>query len=153
MTPTVRQAVIQDVERLTPLFDAYRWFYGRTGEIAAARVFLPARFTNKESTLFIAHEAETPVGFARLYPSFSSVSLARVFIPNDLFVQEQARRNKVASRLISAAATYAGDGWGPTPLALHRRNERCRSGPLSLSRLEAAIHRSPSITSLFQRDA
>jgi ribosomal protein S18 acetylase RimI-like enzyme len=75
--------------------------------VAAARTFLLARFANRESTLFIAHQGEMAIGFAQLYPSFSSVSLARIFILNDLFVQEQARRTGVASSLLSAAATFA----------------------------------------------
>ena len=107
MTHTVRQATVDDVEPLVPLFDAYRQFYGRTSDVAAARTFLLARFANRESTLFIAHQGEMAIGFAQLYPSFSSVSLARIFILNDLFVQEQARRTGVASSLLSAAATFA----------------------------------------------
>ena len=105
MTHTIRQATVDDVEQLVPLFDAYRQFYGRTSDVAAARAL--ARCANKESTLFIAHEGDTAIGFAHLYPSFSSVSLARIFILNDLFVQEQARRTRVASSLLSAAATFA----------------------------------------------
>ncbi|CBK40828.1 Acetyltransferase, GNAT family [Nitrospira defluvii] len=107
MTHTIRQATVDDVEQLVPLFDAYRQFYGRTSDVAAARTFLLARFASRESTLFIAHQGEMAIGFAQLYPSFSSVSLARIFILNDLFVQEQARRTGVASSLLSAAATFA----------------------------------------------
>jgi len=107
MAHTIRQATVDDVEQLAPLFDAYRQFYGRTSDVAAAQAFLLARFANRESTLFIAHQREMAIGFAQLYPSFSSVSLARIFILNDLFVQEQARRTGVASSLLSAAATFA----------------------------------------------
>lgn len=107
MAHTIRQATVDDVEPLVPLFDAYRQFYGRTSDVAAARTFLLARFANRESTLFIAHQGEMAIGFAQLYPSFSSVSLARIFILNDLFVQEQARRTGVASSLLSAAAIFA----------------------------------------------
>ena len=107
MAHTIRQATVDDVEPLVPLFDAYRQFYGRTSDVAAARTFLLARFANRESTLFIAHQGEMAIGFAQLYPSFSSVSLARIFILNDLFLQEQARRTGVASSLLSAAATFA----------------------------------------------
>lgn len=71
------------------------------------REFLLARFNHGESVLFIAHEGNIPVGFTQLYPSFSSVSLARVFVLNDLFVHEQARRKGVASKLMSAATEFA----------------------------------------------
>ncbi|MCC6968183.1 MAG: GNAT family N-acetyltransferase [Nitrospira sp.] len=107
MTHTIRQATVEDVEQLAPLFDAYRRFYGRTSDVAAAQAFLLARFANRESTLFMAHAGNVAVGFAQLYSNFSSVSLARTFILNDLFVQEQARRTGVASSLLSAAATFA----------------------------------------------
>jgi len=104
---TIRQAVLADIEELTSLFDCYRQFYGRSSDIPAAKEFLLARFNHGESVLFIAHERGVPVGFTQLYPSFSSVSLARVFILNDLFVHEQARRKGVASTLMSTAIEFA----------------------------------------------
>jgi len=107
MAHTVRQATIYDLDQLVPLFDSYRQFYGRESDRRAAREFLLARFHNKESTVFIAHENEKAIGFTQLYPSFLSISLARVYILNDLFVHEQARRRGVASALMSAAVQFA----------------------------------------------
>lgn len=106
-TITVRQAVLSDLEALVPLFDAYRRFYGRASDVRAARAFLLARFDHGESILFIAFEDGTPIGFTQLYPSFSSISLARIFILNDLYVHEDARRKGVASKLMSAAVEFA----------------------------------------------
>ena len=106
-TLTVRQAVLADLDALVPLFDGYRQFYGKTSDEAAARAFLRARFEHGESFVFIALDGDTPVGFTQLYPSFSSVSLARVFVLNDLFVQAQARRRGVASALLSAATQFS----------------------------------------------
>ncbi|NOT84029.1 MAG: GNAT family N-acetyltransferase [Methylococcaceae bacterium] len=102
-----RQAVLSDLDALAPLFDDYRQFYGRTAHVPAARAFLLDRFNHGESTLFIANEGNAAVGFIQLYPSFSSVSLARTFILNDLFVQECARRKGVASKLLLAAVEFA----------------------------------------------
>jgi ribosomal protein S18 acetylase RimI-like enzyme len=107
-TITVRQAVLSDLEALAPLFDSYRQFYGRPSDLPAAIEFLLARFNHGESVLFIAHEGNQAIGFTQLYPSFSSVSLARTFVLNDLFVCECARRKGVASKLMSAAVDYAG---------------------------------------------
>lgn len=104
---TVRQSSLSDLEVLVPLFDSYRQFYGRTSDVRAAKGFLADRFNHGESVLFIAHEENTPIGFAQLYPSFSSVSLARTFVLNDLFVDEKARRKGAASNLISAVVEYA----------------------------------------------
>jgi GNAT superfamily N-acetyltransferase len=107
-TITIRQAVLSDLEALAPLFDNYRQFYGRPSDLQAATEFLSARFNHGESVLFIAHEGNQAIGFTQLYPSFSSVSLARTFVLNDLFVCEHARRKGVASKLMSAAVDYAG---------------------------------------------
>lgn len=104
---TVRQAALADLEDLVPLFDGYRQFYGKAGDLAAARAFLRSRFDHGESVVFIACHGDKPIGFTQLYPSFSSVSLARVFILNDLFVHERARRTGAASKLLGAATEYA----------------------------------------------
>ena len=104
---TVRQAVFADSEALAPLFDAYRRFYKQPPDLDAAKAFLHDRFDHGESVLFLASNAEVPVGFTQLYPSFSSVALARTFILNDLFVAEGWRRKGVASKLLGAATEYA----------------------------------------------
>jgi GNAT superfamily N-acetyltransferase len=104
---SVRQAVFADLQELATLFDQYRQFQGQTSSIAAARSFLRERFNHGESVVFICHDGDAPVGFAQLYPSFSSVSLSRVFVVNDLFVHESGRRKGVASLLLSAVESYA----------------------------------------------
>lgn len=104
---SVRKAILSDIEALVPLFDSYRQFYGRESDLPGAREFLLARFNHGESTLFIAHEAGVAIGFAQLYPSFSSVSLARTFILNDLFVCESHRKKGVGKLLIAAAVEFA----------------------------------------------
>ncbi len=106
-TITIRQAVLSDIDALASLFDNYRQFYDRASDVDAACEFMTARFNHGESVVFIAHEDNTPVGFVQLYPSFSSVSLARTFVLNDLFVREQWRRSGIASQLMGAAVEFA----------------------------------------------
>jgi len=103
----VRQAVLADLEALSGLLDRYRVFQGRPSDCAAARAFLQARFEHGESAIFIAHVGGEPGGFAQLYPSFSTVALARVFVLNDLYVAEAGRRRGVASALLAALEAYA----------------------------------------------
>ena len=104
---TVRQAVFSDLEELAELFNQYRVFQGKASDLQAAQSFLRQRFDHGESVVFIAHENSLPLGFAQLYPSYSSTSLARVFILNDLFVTESGRRKGIASRLLAALESYA----------------------------------------------
>ncbi len=116
---TIRQAVFADLEELAPLFDQHRVAQGQNSDLPAARGFLQARFNHGESVLFVAVQREVrdvrdvrdgpnaAVGLAQLYPSFSSTSLARVFVLNDLFVHASARRQGVASQLLAAVERYA----------------------------------------------
>jgi GNAT superfamily N-acetyltransferase len=104
---SVRQAVLSDLPVLAPLFDAYRQFYGRSPDPAAAESFLRERFNHGESVVFLAQAESAAAGFTQLYPSFSSVSLARTFILNDLFVVPAQRRTGVGSELLRAAVEYA----------------------------------------------
>ena len=104
---TVRHAVFSDLEALSQLFNQYRVFQGNARDPLAAAAFLQARFDHSESVVFLALEGHIPVGFAQLYPSYSSTALARVFILNDLFVHESGRRKGVGSQLLSAVESYA----------------------------------------------
>jgi GNAT superfamily N-acetyltransferase len=103
----VRLALHDDLEDLARLFDQYRVFQGQASDPAAGRAFLCSRLDQKESILFLAFERDEAVGLAQLYPSFSSVALAKVFILNDLFVVPQCRRRGVATFLLSAVERYA----------------------------------------------
>ncbi len=103
---SVRQATSADLETLVPLFDGYRQFYGQPCERDRVREFLNERLTQGDSVLFIAEAAGRAVGFTQLYPSFSSVSMARIFILNDLFVVPEARRSGVARLLLDAAVRH-----------------------------------------------
>jgi GNAT superfamily N-acetyltransferase len=114
----VRQATIFDVEMIVPLYDAYRQFYRRPSDPALARRFLLERFQHSESIIFLAvKEDGAAIGFTQLFPSFSSVSAARIFILNDLFVSAEARRKRVGSLLLDAAARF-GRGAGAVRLTL-----------------------------------
>ncbi|GAA3945762.1 GNAT family N-acetyltransferase [Allohahella marinimesophila] len=104
---TVHQAIRSDLDDVAELFDKYRQFYGQPSDIQAARRFLLARVNNGESIILLAKQGEQIVGFAQLFPAFSSVSLARTFILNDLYVSPAGRRQGVATRLLLAAEEFA----------------------------------------------
>jgi len=109
MTPhlSVRQAVLADLYAVAHLFDGYRQFYGQASDVAAAQHFLLQRFEHGQSVILLAEHQGEVVGFTQLYPSFSSVSMARVFVLNDLFVLATARRLGVGKALLRAAADHA----------------------------------------------
>lgn len=108
MSITVRQATIHDLDLVAPLFDAYRVFYGQAPDIAASARFLRERFQHHESVVMLAIDEEGEgVGFVQLYPFFTSVRLARLYLLNDLFVAAKARRRGVGAALMHEAMDYA----------------------------------------------
>lgn len=106
MNIEVRRATVADVDALTPLFDAYRQFYGEPGNPVRARDFLAERLSRDESVVFIAEDDGAAVGFVQLYPSFSSVQTARLWILNDLFVRRESRHRGAARALLDAAVAF-----------------------------------------------
>ena len=95
MSITVRQATIHDLDRVAPLFDAYRVFYGQPADIERATRFLHERFQHHDTVIMLAVDSEGEgVGFVQLFPMFTSVCTARTYLLNDLFVAPAARRHR-----------------------------------------------------------
>lgn len=109
MPATIAHATPADLDALARLFDAYRQFYGQPSDVDAARDWLRSRLRFGESKVLLARQADALVGFVQLYPSFSSVRLARSWILNDLFVLPATRRQGIARTLLDAAAGFARD--------------------------------------------
>ncbi|UBH26468.1 GNAT family N-acetyltransferase [Aeromonas enteropelogenes] len=102
------RAGMDDLDIISPLFNAYRIFYGQQEDMTLARHFLAERLSQQESVIFFARDKQgAGIGFTQLYPSFSSVSVMPIWILNDLYVVAQARRAGVATQLMGAAKTFA----------------------------------------------
>lgn len=106
MTIAVRTATLSDIDRVAPLFDAYRGFYGQTSDLPRSRDWLQQRLSHNEATMLWAECDDTAVGFTLLYPSWSSVSTGPVLVLNDLYVEASARRRGVALALLRAAEEH-----------------------------------------------
>ena len=123
---TVRRAATGDLDTLADLFDDYRAFYDCPRDRSAARAFLSDRVIRGESIILVAH-LDRVVGFAQLYPAFSSISMARTMVLNDLFVLPNVRRHGIAGLLIDAAVAHARDvGAVRVELATQRTNDNAQ---------------------------
>jgi ribosomal protein S18 acetylase RimI-like enzyme len=105
----ITQATLEHLDLLTPLFVKYREFYGALAYPDSSRAFLEKRLRRKESVIYLAlaDDDNKLLGFCQLYPSFSSLSLKRVWILNDIYVAEESRRQLVADNLIRTAKKMA----------------------------------------------
>jgi len=81
---SILKATGNDLDSLAELFDLYRVFYQQQSNINGAKEFIKDRLSNEESVIFLAFDENNPVGFVQLYPSFSSVSMKRTWVLNDL---------------------------------------------------------------------
>lgn len=102
----IHTGTIADLDALSILFDQYRIFYKQPSDINASREFLEMRMQLKESVIFIATYDHVVVGFTQLYPSFSSVTMQRTLILNDLYVLSEYRGKGVASALLEHAKEF-----------------------------------------------
>jgi GNAT superfamily N-acetyltransferase len=105
---TIVRAESSDLERVVPLFDGYRRFYRKPSEPERVRAFLADRLRNGDSIIFLAEESRggPATGFTQLYPIFSSVSIGRALILNDLFVVPASRGRGVGAALLERAAAF-----------------------------------------------
>lgn len=103
MAITIKRATAEDVALVTPLFNAYRMFYGKHSDIGAAAEFLTQRLQNNQSVIYLAFDGDKAVGFTQLYPIFSSVSLKNAWLLNDMYVSESHRGQHISTLLLEAA--------------------------------------------------
>lgn len=106
------QAKREHIPLIVPLFDLYRQFYQQQTDREGAHAFLTHRFQERSSVLFLAirvdkGEDQRPCGFTQLYPTFSSTSMQRLWILNDLFVLPEERRKGIGKLLLEQAYVFA----------------------------------------------
>jgi ribosomal protein S18 acetylase RimI-like enzyme len=108
--------------QVAELFDSYKQFYGQPSDLVGATRFIGERLKTDESVIYVAlaDESESvsgPVGFVQLYPVYSSISMKRAWILNDLYVKPEARTAGIGRKLMKRCEELARDS-GAAYLAL-----------------------------------
>ncbi|MGM0921263.1 MAG: GNAT family N-acetyltransferase [Bacillota bacterium] len=102
----IYQAGIEDLEGVSNLFNLYRVFYQQTSDLEGAKRYIKKRLESKDSVIFVVKDIQKYVGFTQLYPTFSSISMKRAWILNDLYVDTEAR-NGIGEMLLYKSKDYA----------------------------------------------
>lgn len=102
----ILQATIDHVGYVAVLFDAYRQYYGQDSDLEGAKKFLSERIQQNESVIFVAFKDGQALGFTQLYPAFSSVSMKRQWVLNDLFVKADARNLGIGKAILQTAQEF-----------------------------------------------
>lgn len=107
----IRRINKAETELVTDLFDKYRVFYKQQPDIERAEKFIQTRLDSNESVIFVAladeQDKTIPVGFTQLYPTYSSVRMAKNWILNDLYVEPAYRKQGIGEQLIKTAMEFA----------------------------------------------
>jgi GNAT superfamily N-acetyltransferase len=103
---TIRQATIQDLSKIVPIFDSYRAYFKQQKDPVRVEQFLFEKFEHMESVIFIAQLEDEVVGFAQLYPIFSSLTLQRVWLLNDFFIAEEYWGSGVGTQLFAKVKEF-----------------------------------------------
>ncbi|MEO5911889.1 MAG: GNAT family N-acetyltransferase [Pelobium sp.] len=95
------------------LFNKYRIFYKQPSNMELCRKFITDRLKNNESVIFVAttkeNEKIVPTGFTQLYPKFSSGKAIKIWVLNDLYVDENYRNRGIGENLIHRVLTFVKD--------------------------------------------
>lgn len=93
------------------LFNKYRIFYKQRSDIDLCRKFINDRLKNNESVIFVAIIEENkrviPIGFTQLYPKFSSGKAIKIWVLNDLYVEQNYRNKGIGENLINRVLEFA----------------------------------------------
>lgn len=106
----IRKATIKDLDKLTTLFDQYLVFYKKPSNIDKHKAYLKERIEKNEAIIFMAFDDEITdkaIGFTLIYVTFSSLSLNKILILNDLYVDSYIRKNGVGEKLILQTVVLA----------------------------------------------
>jgi ribosomal protein S18 acetylase RimI-like enzyme len=106
---TIRPAAFSDAPDLARLFDAYRVFYKRDSDPAAAHAFVADQLQKAVTRFFIARDDATnaALGFVHLIPSLGTLAMRPIWYLEDLFVIPEARRRGVGRALMLRAEQFA----------------------------------------------
>ncbi len=96
----IKRCNINDLERLVPLFDDYRQHFKQASDLVAVKTYLAERLETKDALIYLAQSGEELHGFVVLYPSFSSIGLAPIWILNDFYLKSGNNKRLMAKKLL-----------------------------------------------------
>ena len=99
----IYRATSNHLEEVAHIFNQYRQWYHQSSDLNGALAFIRERLERKDSVIFVAVQENQLLGFVQLYPSYSSISMKRTWILNDLYVIPEARQEGVGQKLMNAS--------------------------------------------------
>jgi len=107
----VKQCRLEDLPKLSLIFDEYRIHFEQEPNLEAATNFLKERIENNQAVIFVAVDEESKdiMGFTLLYPMYSSLKVKSTWTLNDMYITENYRKFGVATRLLDHVKTFGAE--------------------------------------------
>jgi len=104
----IEAALMKHLPELLRLYVAYRIFYREPPEEQRAAAFLRERVGQSSGRYFLARNGMgIAVGFMHLMPSTNTLAMRPIWFLEDLYVNESARGQGVATALLNHAEAFA----------------------------------------------
>ena len=103
----IKEATVEDSEKIGEVFDLYRQFYKKDPDKIISIEYIKQRLKNKESTIFFIEEDNVCIGIVQLYVTFDSLELSKKIILYDLFVRSEYRKKGIGAMLMDASKDFA----------------------------------------------
>ncbi|MGX9135110.1 N-acetyltransferase family protein [Rummeliibacillus sp. JY-2-4R] len=103
----IYKATIEDLEGVSKLFNLYRIFYQQTSDLEGAKTYIKHRLENNDSVIFVVKDQNEYAGFTQLYPTFSSISMKKAWVLNDMYIDPGFRKRGLGEMLLNKAKNYA----------------------------------------------
>lgn len=103
----IKLATLAHRNELARIFQQYCLFYGTKPTLKACENFIQQRLNKSDSIIFLGFERQIAIGFAQVYPSFSSVAMKPIWVLNDLFIEQESRQKGYATALLDTLEKFA----------------------------------------------
>jgi GNAT superfamily N-acetyltransferase len=103
----IRSATTEDLNKLLRLYVAYRVFYGEAPEEQRSAAFILDRLKQSSGRYFLALHRDDAIAFMHLMPSTNTLAMRPIWLLEDLYVDESARGQGVATALVNHAEAFA----------------------------------------------
>tara|TARA_B100001029_G_C15048779_1_gene449124 strand:+ start:50 stop:508 length:459 start_codon:yes stop_codon:yes gene_type:complete len=103
----IKEAAIEDSEKIGEVFDLYRQFYKKEPDKALSVKYIKERLSKKESIIFFAEANNICMGIVQLYITFDSLELDKKIILYDLFVKSEYRKKGIGTMLMNTSKDFA----------------------------------------------
>ena len=102
----IQQATSENIEDITALFDEYKVFYKPKYDINSVAALIPERITKSDSVIFLADIDVQVVGFTQIYPMFLSVSMQKLYVLKDIYVDPTHKGKGIGKILLNRGKEY-----------------------------------------------